>query len=299
MADRSVLQTDTWVPRGPYRIRVHDRPGPPPAIVLMHGFPDDSHLYDRTLPFLAGRRRVITFDFLGWGESDKPTGYPYTADNQTGDLDSVIDASGLEQVVLVAHDASGPPAIDWALAHPERVAGLVLLNTYYGWMPSLRAPEAILLYSTPLLRAVARPLMRSLAGLDRRLYHWQVGRFIRDADVRHELLPQFYERFRAARPAFWRLNADLPRTLVSRARRAPALRAFQRPVSIVFGADDPYLNPGVARRFARLFPRARLELVAGARHYVQVDEPQRVAAAVLGAARTGSAQPDPERTPSP
>jgi pimeloyl-ACP methyl ester carboxylesterase len=38
---------------------------------------------------------------------------------------------GLEQVLLVVHDASGPPAIDWALAQPERVAGLVLLNTYY------------------------------------------------------------------------------------------------------------------------------------------------------------------------
>lgn len=81
------------------------------------------------LPFLAGRHRVVTFDFLGWGESDKPAGYPYTADNQTGDLDAVITRLGLDEVVLVAHDASGPPAIDWALAHPDRVAALVLLNT--------------------------------------------------------------------------------------------------------------------------------------------------------------------------
>jgi pimeloyl-ACP methyl ester carboxylesterase len=50
---------------------------------------------------------------------------------------------------LVAHDASGPPAIDWALAHPDRVAGLVLLNTYYCEMPTLRPPEAIWLFSTP------------------------------------------------------------------------------------------------------------------------------------------------------
>ena len=84
----------------------------------MHGFPDDQHLYDRTLPFLAGHR-VVTFDFLGWGESDKPAGYPYTAHNQTADLDSVITQLGLDEVVLVAHDASGPPAIDWALAHPS------------------------------------------------------------------------------------------------------------------------------------------------------------------------------------
>ena len=80
------------------------------------------------MPFLAGQRRVITFDFLGWGESDKPAGYPYTAHNQTGDLDAVITRLGLDEVVLVAHDASGSPAIDWALVHPERVAALVLLT---------------------------------------------------------------------------------------------------------------------------------------------------------------------------
>ena len=58
----------------------------------------------------------------GWKPSSAPEGYPYTADNQTRDLDAVIGQLGLESVVLVAHDASGPPAIDWALAHPERQA---------------------------------------------------------------------------------------------------------------------------------------------------------------------------------
>jgi haloalkane dehalogenase len=287
--------TELWADR-PLRIRVRDYPGEPPAIVLMHGLPDDQHLYDRTLPFLAGRR-VVTFDFLGWGESDKPAGYPYTAHNQTGDLDAVITRLGLDEVVLVAHDASGPPAIDWALAHPARVAALVLLNTYYGWMPSLRAPEAIILYSTPILRNLARPVMRRFEGLNRRLYFWQVGRFIRDEAVRRDLLPQYYQRFAAARPAFWRLNADLPGTLISRARRTRQLRAFDRPVRIVFGAADPYLNTRVARRFARLFPTAELELIDGARHYVQVDEPKRVAEAIVNAARLNGRTDDSARAP--
>jgi len=47
-------------------------------------------------------------------------------------------------------------------------------------------------------------------------------------------------------------------------------------VRIVFGDRDPYLNRGVARRFHTLFPASDLFLVAGARHYVQVDEPQQV-----------------------
>jgi pimeloyl-ACP methyl ester carboxylesterase len=51
-------------------------------------------------------------------------------------------------------------------------------------------------------------------------------------------------------------------------------------VRIIFGARDPYLNKGVARRFHRLFPTSELFLVPG-RHYVQVDQPQRVANLIL------------------
>jgi haloalkane dehalogenase len=87
-------------------LHARDYAGEEPAIVLLHGFPDNQHLYDRLVPELA-RRRVVTFDFLGWGRSDKPAGYTYTASNQTGDLDAVITHLQLASVVLVAHDASG------------------------------------------------------------------------------------------------------------------------------------------------------------------------------------------------
>jgi pimeloyl-ACP methyl ester carboxylesterase len=125
-------------------------PGTGAPVILMHGFPDSTHLYDRLVPHLSGRRLVVRFDFLGWGRSDKPAGYPYTAANQADDLAAVVAAvdaqSGADQLVLVAHDASGPPAIDWALANPGRVAALVLLNTYYHWTSGLRRPPAIALY---------------------------------------------------------------------------------------------------------------------------------------------------------
>ncbi|AWK70655.1 hypothetical protein CBI38_02795 [Rhodococcus oxybenzonivorans] len=58
--------------------------------------------------------------------------------NQVGDIDVVVNNLPDERVVLVAHDASGPPAIDWALRNPERVEELVLLNTYYEWTIGLR-----------------------------------------------------------------------------------------------------------------------------------------------------------------
>jgi haloalkane dehalogenase len=273
------------VPRGRYRLHAELTPGPGVPVLLMHGLPDNVHLYDRLLPHLAGRRPVVRFDFLGWGRSDKPRGYPYTADNQVGDVDAVVTAAadrlGAQTWVLVAHDASGPPAIDWALAHPERVAALVLLNTYYQWTPSLRRPPAIALYSTPLLRSAARAAVLRWPELDRRLYTWQVGRFILDARERRSLVPRLYGEFLPARPAFWRLNDDLPGAVLSRRRRVADMRRFAPPVRVVFVARDRYLNPRVARRFAALFPHSQLHLLGDAGHYVQVDRPERVADLIL------------------
>src|SRR5688572_2760473 len=134
------------VPFDAHRLYAREFPGTGPAIVLLHGFPDDLHLYDYLIPCLGGRH-VMAFDFLGWGRSDKPAGYRHTAARQTAEIDAVVNYFRLGDVVLVAHDASGPPAIDWSLDHPDRVAQLVLLNTYYSWTPALRAPEAIALYS--------------------------------------------------------------------------------------------------------------------------------------------------------
>jgi haloalkane dehalogenase len=280
-----MVYRETFVQRDPHRIYVREYPGEEPTIVLMHGFPDNLHLYDRLVPHLSPGRRVVVFDFLGWGASDKPTGYPYTASNQTGDLDAVIGQLGLREVTLVAHDASGPPAIDWALDHPEQVAGLVLLNTYYCAMPTLRPPEAIWMFSTPIVRNVARPVSKMFDHLVfRRLYRWQVGGFFRDAETRDRFVPLLYQQFDAtpsARPAFFRLNEDLFGAIRSGTKKAPRLREFRRPVRIVFGDADPYLNTGVARRFHDLFPGSELFLLPGARHFVQMDEPAQVARLIL------------------
>src|SRR5262249_9138213 len=94
----TVTYREHWVARGDHRIYAREYPGEGPAIILMHGFPDNLHLHDRLIPHLSGRH-IVTFDFLGWGASDKPANYPYTSVNQGGDLDAVIRALALDRVV--------------------------------------------------------------------------------------------------------------------------------------------------------------------------------------------------------
>src|SRR5262245_249275 len=278
---------EQFVRRNQHRIYARVYPGEEPAIVLMHGFPDNLHLYDRLVPFLSPPRRVITFDFLCWGRSDKPRGYPYTAKNQDCDLDAVMAELKRGQVLIVAHDASGPPSIHWALEHPVQSPTLGLLNTYYCAMPTLRAPEAIYLFSTPVIRNVARPVSAAFHHLIfRRMYWWQVGRFFRDAPIRNQFVPLLYEQFDAtpsARPAFLRLNEDLRNTIRAGSNAVPQMRAFRPPVRIIFGAADPYLNKGVAESFHELFPTSDLFLLPTARHFVQMDEPEEVARLILSA----------------
>jgi pimeloyl-ACP methyl ester carboxylesterase len=287
--------TERSVERGTYRIHVRDYPGKGPALVLMHGFPDDLHLYDRVFPYLRGRR-VVAFDFLGWGQSDKPSPdrWAYTFDAQKKDLEAVVSALKLDKPVLVAHDASGPAAVNFALDGPSRVGGLVLLNTFYGITPTILPPEAVAIFGdlTDLRRTPDGPdspwtfsrlgdAIASNPRIARWLYYWQVGGFIRDRAVRRELLPKLWASFRTSIRSFRALDMDLLNTLLADTARAPELATLGKPVRIVFGDEDPYLNAGVARTLHTQIPGSELFLVKGAHHYVQVDEPRRVARLLL------------------
>jgi haloalkane dehalogenase len=272
-AERSF--TERSVPFAGERLHVRDYPGRGPALVLMHGFPDDLRLYDRVFGHLRGRR-TIAFDFLGWGRSGRPPGHRYTFAEQAEQLEAVRAALGLEAIVPVAHDASGPAAINWALDHRDRTAGLVLLNTFYSPMPTTNAPEAIRIYSEPVFADLAAAIART-PRINHWLFEWQVGRFMSDPAVRHRFLRRLWPSFRRSLPAFASLNRDLSPAVGANGVREGELAAFDRPVRIIFGARDPYLNDGIARRFAELIPASELFLLP-ARHYVQVDAPRRVAA---------------------
>ena len=71
------------VPRGRGSLYVRDFPGSGPAFVVLHGFPDNSHIYDDLIPHLVSAgRRTVAMDFLGFGASDKPEDALYSFERQ-------------------------------------------------------------------------------------------------------------------------------------------------------------------------------------------------------------------------
>lgn len=274
-----------WVPRGDdtlyareYNVQFR---GKAPTLLLMHGFPDSMHLYDELIPYLR-HRHVVTFDFLGWGGSDKPHGHDYTSESLYEDIETIVEYFGLEMIVAVLHDASGPPGIDWALAHPERISKLVLLNTYYQPMEVLVPPEAIARFSTPGIdRDVSIWMTTNFTSVWIDGFSEQIGRFMMDDDKKQEYVNLLAYQSLQSREAFFGLNRVLLEEMDARRDRIGLTTSFPRPVSIVFGDDDPYLNRDVAKAFTALFPHASLILIPDAGHYVQIDRPEKVSRAIL------------------
>jgi len=97
--------------------------------------------------------------------------------------------------------------------------------------------------------------------------------------LRPMVLPQFVDT-PSTFPAFIHLTSDLQATLRADTQRLPLLKAFARPVRIIFGAGDPYLNPGVAEHFHEAFPTSELFLLPTG-HWPQLDDPEAVAGLLL------------------
>jgi pimeloyl-ACP methyl ester carboxylesterase len=252
--------------------------GKKPSIVMLHGFPDNQHLYDLLVAQLAGDNHIVTFDFLGWGQSDKPSNHAYNVASQRLDLETVVDKLNLTSINLVLHDLSGQSGIDWALDNEVRVSNLTLLNTYYSNMPTLVAPEAIEFYASKgVIRDIAVWGATKAQGRFKGGVNDQMSKFFSNIAVRDQFLPIITNSAGAIRPAFFSATSYLWAEVEARDKMTPRLKAFGKPVQVIFGADDPYLNVGVAKVFQSLFKNASLDLIPQAGHYVQLDDAQEVA----------------------
>lgn len=288
MAD-SPLFTEHRVQRDGGSVHVRDFAGNGPAFVVLHGFPDNARIYDDLILHLAAAgRRVVALDFLGFGASDKPVGARYSFGQQLGDLEAVVEALNLDRIVPVGHDAGGPAAVNFALAHPDRTAGVTLMNAFYGEAPGLRVPEFIELFSNRRLAALHRHFMASPQQ-----FAWLLG-FQRDqmqaglSDTQRArysdfLAPLIDDNFRqrpGAGPAFLSMTSQMHDELAANTGRLVELRRSPVPFLFVWGGADPYLHASVADHMRSQVRTGTLH-VLDAGHWPQIDAASEVASIIV------------------
>ena len=283
--------TEHRIPHAGGNVYVRDFAGSGPAFVLLHGFPDNSHIYDDLIPHLtAAGRRTIAFDFLGFGASDKPEGAVYSFEQQLGDLEAVADALRLEKIVPVGHDAGGPAAVNFALRHPTRAAGICLMNAFYGEAPGLRVPELIELFANKNLKALTRHFLASPQQfawlLNFQRGQMQVGMTEAQKARYNEFLgpivdKNFTQRPSAA-PAFAQMTYKLFDEVAANTARLSDFRRSDLPVLLIWGKADPYLHVTVAEHLRSQAKNASIHaLEAG--HWPQIDEAADTARIMLAA----------------
>jgi pimeloyl-ACP methyl ester carboxylesterase len=284
VTEPGVFSNDRRVDTPHGRVFVRDIPGEDPPIVLTHGFPDDHRIYDKLFPQLSPRR-AVAFDWLGYGRSDRPKAVGFSLDDHGSELEAVLDELGISRAVIVGHDASGPDAVAFAVAHPQRVAHLVLLNTMFGHQSALHLPEMIRLLADPALIPLADAMFNDegqrLWLLQHTANQWGLDAVDPDSLAIKSILPQFFG------------DADQPDALTAiRAWTAGLFGALARQdelvdsgaigrlevsVSIIFGEADRYLNSTLAAEIAGLFREPSLHLVQNASHWPQWNQPETVA----------------------
>lgn len=227
-----------------------------PPLLLLHGYTGSALDWVDVIGPLAAARRVIAYDHRGHGGSGHAAGgeAAYTFDALLGDLESVVDTLGLARFHLLGHSMGGVIAMRYALAHRDRLASLVLMDTAassQGGMP-----------------------IEAIEGLA------VVGRadgMTAVADVVQGMLPAATEQAgRRGRATLGAMDVDAFVGFARELDRYPsmleALGSLRVPTTIVCGTDDPLIV--ACEQLAATIPSAVLERVEAAGHSPQQDQPE-------------------------
>jgi pimeloyl-ACP methyl ester carboxylesterase len=124
-------------------VTVHLRdegPRDAPVIMLLHGSNADLHTWEPWVETLKVQYRVIRFDQVGHGLTGPDPQHDYSRENYVEDIRQVADTLGLGRFILGGNSMGGKHALAFAAAHPERLAGLVLVDASGG--PMLKLDKA-------------------------------------------------------------------------------------------------------------------------------------------------------------
>ncbi|MEV1170390.1 haloalkane dehalogenase [Nonomuraea sp. NPDC049784] len=243
------------------------------TILLLHGEPTWSYLYRHVIPpLVAAGHRCVAPDLIGFGRSDKPAfryGYTYQA-HVDWLRETIFDALDLRDVTLVCHDWGGLLGLRLLAEQPERFRRVITANTM---LPTGDSDEMGPFYVQWLQRS-------------QRAYPFEPGEVVtRNAvgEVDPAVLAAYNapfpdESYLAGARQFPLLVPISPQDVASEPNRAAwaVLEKLQIPFLCAYGERDGVMGPH-AQRMAERVPGATSIMIADAGHFLQEDQPQRLA----------------------
>ncbi len=277
--DASAMRTKYGTPASQYvdigkGLTVHLRdegPRDAPVIVLVHGSNSFLQTWDRWTRLLTPKYRVIRMDLPGHGMTGAYPARAYSTSAFVDVVDRVVAKLGVDQFVLGGNSMGGGVAWSYAHRHPDKLAGLVLVDA--SGQPEAKGsspPLGFRLARTPVVRDLMRYLTpRSLIadGLHKSVSHQSV---VTDAAV-----DRYWELLRY--PGNRQATIDRFAT----PREAPVTGALPVPTLIMWGADDQLIPLSSAGWFARQIHRAKVIVYPGVGHLMMEEIPERSASDLL------------------
>jgi 3-oxoadipate enol-lactonase len=251
---------------GGVRLAVHDG-GMGLPVVLLHGFPLSSAIWEPVRPALEQGYRLITPDLRGMGQSDTP-GHGYGMDTLAEDVVHLANALGLGRFVLGGHSMGGYVTFRVAARWPERLAGLVFIDTRAEADP----PPGRAVRQEAIAEIVRFGAKRYLEGFAPRL----IGR------TSHQQRPELLPRLRAivaGTPAH--VLAGCQNGMLERPDSTPLLPSLTVPTLVVVGEEDSFVPLATAMAMAAELPMGSLAAIPGSGHTPSMEQPETTARALL------------------
>jgi 3-oxoadipate enol-lactonase len=235
-------------------------------LLFLHGLIFDTRMWASQVAALSGKYRCVSIDFRGHGQSAAPGG-EYTLEVMAEDVYQVMRHLGLEQAHVAGLSMGGMVAMRLALAHPNVVRSLVLLDTDAGPEEAERARQYEML--AQVMREQGPEAV--MAGV--------LTLFFSQGFI--QARPQELQRFREQ---FLDINGDgVYRATLAVARRrdiTDEIKSIRVPTLVIVGDEDMATTPERAEAIHRQIAGSRLEKIAGAGHMTPLEQPERVTALI-------------------
>lgn len=250
-----------------------DRP-----FVLVHGLTGFRDDFREQLPALAALGRTIVYDHRGHGDSaNTGDAASYSFAQLVADLESLLDRLDIGACDLLGHSMGGMITLRFALARPQRVASLVLMDT------AARAPDGMLRAPFAAAGAIARSDgMATLATLLRARMAGEPDRPAAERRLEADWGEAFWERrWRRLTAMDPEAFATLTLELVDQPPLTGQLAALRCPTTVIVGDEDVgFLRP--SEELAAAIPGAELVRISDAAHSPQIENPAAWLAAIAG-----------------